>query len=103
MALAQESDVLLLDEPTAHLDPQHQLGTVRRVAALARSLGVVVLAVLHDLNIATLADRVVVLDAGRVVADGPPATALTAAVITRVFGPGLTIAHVSGRTVILPG
>jgi iron complex transport system ATP-binding protein len=103
MALAQESDVLLLDEPTAHLDPQHQLGTLRRVAALARARGVVVLAVLHDLNLATLADRVVVLDAGRVVADGPPATALAAAVVTRVFGPGLTIAQLSGRTVILPG
>jgi len=103
MALAQESDVLLLDEPTAHLDPQHQLGTLRRVAALARARGGVVLAVLHDLNLATLADRVVVLDAGRVVADGPPATALAAAVVTRVFGPGLTIAQLSGRTVILPG
>lgn len=103
MALAQESDVLLLDEPTAHLDPQHQLGTVRRVAELARARGVVALAVLHDLNLATLADRVVVLDGGRVVADGPPAIALAAAVVSGVFGPGLVAAQVSGRTVILPG
>ncbi|HEV2009589.1 MAG TPA: ABC transporter ATP-binding protein, partial [Candidatus Limnocylindria bacterium] len=103
MALAQESDVLLLDEPTAHLDPQHQLATIRRVAELARARGVVALAVLHDLNLATLADRVVVLDGGRVVADGPPAVALAAAVVGGVFGPGLVAAQVSGRTVILPG
>ena len=103
MALAQETGVLLLDEPTAHLDPAHQIGTVRRVAELARARGVVALAVLHDLNLAALADRVVVLDAGRVVADGPPAVALAADVVARVFGAGLTAVQVGGRTVILPG
>ena len=102
MALAQEADVLLLDEPTAHLDPAHQVGTVRRVAELARGRGVVALAVLHDLNLAALADRVLVLDGGRIVGDGAPAAALTADVVTRVFGPGLAVAQVSGRTVILP-
>ena len=103
MALAQEAGVLLLDEPTAHLDPAHQIGTVRRVAELARERGVVAVAVLHDLNLAALADRVVVLDAGRIVADGPPAAALAADVVARVFGAGLTAVQVGGRTVILPG
>jgi iron complex transport system ATP-binding protein len=103
MALAQEAGVLLLDEPTAHLDPAHQIGTVRRAAELARSRGVIALAVLHDLNLAALADRVVVMDAGRIVADGPPASALDRAVLARVFGAGLTVAEVGGRTVILPG
>jgi len=63
----------------------------------------VVLAVLHDLNLAALADRVVVLDAGRIVADGVPASALAADVVARVFGTGLAVAEVNGRTVILPG
>ncbi|HEY8862242.1 MAG TPA: ABC transporter ATP-binding protein [Candidatus Limnocylindria bacterium] len=102
MALAQEADVLLLDEPTAHLDPAHQIGTVRRAAELARSRGVIALAVLHDLNLAALADRVVVLDGGRIVADGPPARALTSDLVARVFGSGLAVAQVSGRTVVLP-
>jgi iron complex transport system ATP-binding protein len=102
MALAQEADVLLLDEPTAHLDPAHQIGTVRRAAELARTRGVIALAVLHDLNLAALADRVLVLDGGRIVADGAPEIALSAEVVARVFGPGLAVAQVSGRTVILP-
>jgi len=102
MALAQEADVLLLDEPTAHLDPAHQIGIVRRAAELASSRGVIALAVLHDLNLAALADRVVVLDAGRIVGDGAPATALTSDLVTRVFGSGLAVAQVSGRTVVLP-
>jgi iron complex transport system ATP-binding protein len=102
MALAQEADVLLLDEPTAHLDPAHQIGIVRRAAELARSRGVIALAVLHDLNLAALADRVVVLDAGRIAGDGAPATALRADLVGRVFGSGLAVAQVSGRTVVLP-
>lgn len=102
MALAQEADVLLLDEPTAHLDPAHQIGVVRRVAELARTRGVVAVAVLHDLNLAALAERVVVLEAGRIVADAAPAIALSADIVARVFGPGLVVAQVSGRTVIVP-
>lgn len=102
MALAQETDVLLLDEPTAHLDPGHQLDTLRRVAELARSRGVIAIAVLHDLNLAALADRVLVMAEGRVVADGAPALGLGADVVGRVFGPGLAVAQVSGRTVIVP-
>jgi iron complex transport system ATP-binding protein len=102
MALAQEADVLLLDEPTAHLDPAHQIGIVRRAAELARSRGVVALAVLHDLNLAALADRIVVLEGGRIVGDGAPVTALTSDLVARVFGAGLAVAQVSGRTVVLP-
>ena len=102
MALAQEAAVLLLDEPTAHLDPSHQRSVLLRVGELARTRGVVTVAVLHDLNLAALADRVVVIADGSVVADGPPVTALAPDVVSRVFGDGLAVMQVAGRTVVLP-
>ena len=102
MALAQEASVLLLDEPTAHLDPSHQRGVLLRVGELARTRGVITLAVLHDLNLAARAARVVVIDGGVIVADGPPATALAADVVSRVFGDGLAVSQVGDRTVVLP-
>jgi iron complex transport system ATP-binding protein len=103
MAMAQEAGVLLLDEPTAHLDPAHQSGILRTVGALARTGGVIALAVLDDLNLAALADRVIVLDRGTIVGDGLPAAALAADLVAQVFGPGLAVAQLSGRTVVLPG
>lgn len=92
MALAQQSDVLLLDEPTVHLDPVHQRATLARLGRIARDAGKVCVAVLHDLNLAAaLCDRVVVLDAGRIVADGSPRAVLTQQAIDRTFGPGLHV------------
>ncbi|WP_061294157.1 ABC transporter ATP-binding protein [Herbidospora cretacea] len=77
-ALAQESSLLLLDEPTNHLDIRHQLDVLH----LVRDLGLTTLAALHDLNHALeFADRIYVMDTGRVVADE-----LTPEVIARVFG-----------------
>ena len=103
MALAQQGDVLLLDEPTAHLDPAQQLGTLALVRELARKRGIAVLAVLHDLNLAAVAgSRVVVLEAGRVLVDAPPVEALTAELVARVFGRALSVERRDGRPVILP-
>jgi iron complex transport system ATP-binding protein len=73
-ALAVDASVLLLDEPTTHLDAPHQRALMRSLAGRARA-GVAVAAVLHDLTLALAADRVLVLDRGRLVADGPPASA----------------------------
>ena len=67
-ALAVQAPVLLLDEPTAHLDPPHQVALVRLCRALAREQ--VVVSVLHDLNLALQADRLLVLRDGRAVAQG---------------------------------
>jgi iron complex transport system ATP-binding protein len=87
MALAQEPDLLLLDEPTLHLDLAHQvslLGAIRRLRDLR---GLTVIAVLHDLNLAAaFAPRLAVLDGGRVVADGAPEDVLSADLVRRVFG-----------------
>ena len=81
----------------------NQVGIVRRAAELARAREMIAVAVLHDLNLAALADRVIVMDAGAVVADGAASVALAADVVGRVFGTGLAVTHVGGRTVILPG
>ena len=85
-ALAQDTPALLLDEPTAHLDVRHQIDLLARARALADS-GRTVVAALHDLDrAAAFAGRMLVLHAGRLVADGPPADVLTAALLADVFG-----------------
>jgi iron complex transport system ATP-binding protein len=85
-ALAQDAPVLLLDEPTTHLDPHHVveiLGTVRDIA----HEGGAVLAVFHDLNLAAWScDRLVALQDGRVVADGRPEAVLTEGFLRSVYG-----------------
>jgi len=87
MALAQEPDLLLLDEPTLHLDLAHQVALLAAIRRLRDQRGLTVLAVLHDLNLAAaFAPRVAILDEGRIVADGPPAEVLTPDLVRRVFG-----------------
>ena len=83
-ALAQDAGILLLDEPTAHLDVRHQLELQGHLAALE---GRTVIAAVHDLELAArLASRLWVLHRGRLVADGPPADILTADLLRAVFG-----------------
>jgi iron complex transport system ATP-binding protein len=87
MALAQEPELLLLDEPTLHLDLAHQVALLAAIRRLRDQRGLTVLAVLHDLNLAAaFAPRVAVLDGGSVVADGPPREVLTPDLVRRVFG-----------------
>jgi len=87
MALAQEPELLLLDEPTLHMDLAHQVALLRAMRRLRRDRRLTVLAVLHDLNLAAaFAPRVVVLHQGQIVADGDPAEVLTPDLVDRVFG-----------------
>lgn len=87
MALAQEPELLLMDEPTLHLDLAHQVAVLSTIRRLRMQRGMTVLAVLHDLNLAAaFAPRIVVLHAGSVAADGPPDEVLTPALVERVFG-----------------
>ncbi|MEZ5191064.1 MAG: ABC transporter ATP-binding protein [Schumannella sp.] len=84
-ALAQQPHVLLLDEPTSHLDVAAQLEVLRLLGELAQD-GVTVLTALHDLTLAAHADHVVVLARGRVRASGPTIATLTPELLHEVFG-----------------
>ncbi len=85
-ALAQEPAILLLDEPTTHLDLRHATDILDLVATVNRTRGVTVVAVLHDLTSAALYfDRIAFLREGAVVADGPPRSIITAETIKAVF------------------
>jgi iron complex transport system ATP-binding protein len=86
-ALAQEAEVLVLDEPTTHLDPRHQREVVSLLARIARGSARTVVAATHDLVFAALvADRLVALAGGRVAAAGTPAEILRPAVLEDLFG-----------------
>jgi len=86
-ALAQQPEVLLLDEPTSHLDLRHQSGTLALAHSLAHTQGKAVLAVLHDVNLAAAwCDEIVLVSEGRIAAQGPPAEALTSETLLEVYG-----------------
>ncbi len=86
-ALAQQPEILLLDEPTAHLDIAFQLSILDLLGRLAREEGLAVLAVLHDLNLASQhCQRLLLLDSGRLFSDGEPAAVLRRDSIREVFG-----------------
>jgi iron complex transport system ATP-binding protein len=104
MALAQEPELLLLDEPTLHLDIAHQAALLSTVARLRRRRGLTVLAVLHDLNLAVAhAPRVAILGSGRIEADGAPASVLRADLVRRLFGVAVDEARtVDGRRFLVP-
>ena len=85
-ALATQAPILLADEPTMSLDPRHQLVVMELLARVAHDGGAV-LAILHDLALAArFADRVVMMDRGRLVADGAAREVLTPERIAKVFG-----------------
>jgi iron complex transport system ATP-binding protein len=87
MALAQQPELLLLDEPTANLDLAHQLAFLGLVRELSRQQGLTVVAAVHDLNLAALSfDRIVALHQGQIVADGSPGQVLRADVVESIYG-----------------
>jgi iron complex transport system ATP-binding protein len=102
-ALAQEPRVLLLDEPTAHLDLRYRIAILRLVRSLAREEDLAAGVVLHDPSLAmAYCDEVVVLSEGRVVASGAPREALSPGLLERVYGVALVaVAHPRGGPEIL--
>lgn len=99
-ALAVQAPVLLLDEPTAHLDPPHQVALVRLFRALGRER--VVVSVLHDLNLALLADRLLVLRDGVAVAQGGSGDPLLHRALETVFEGSVRVQSAGGSWIAMP-
>jgi iron complex transport system ATP-binding protein len=103
-ALAQQPEVILLDEPTAHLDLRHQTETLTLARDLAHEQGKAVLAVLHDINLAAAyCDSLVLLHRGQIVAQGTAEQVLTAENLQAVYGARVWIRRhpVTGRPLVL--
>ena len=103
-ALAQEAGILLLDEPTAALDLGHSQQVLEYVDELRRGRGIAVLSAVHDLTLAAqYADRLVLLDRGRVAAEGTPRDVLTVEGITHYYGASVSIiTDEDGNPVVAP-
>jgi len=102
-ALAQEPQVLLLDEPTSALDIGHQQHVLDLVETLRAQDGITVVAAMHDLTLAAhYSRRLVLLEAGRVLADGPPIEVLDPALLARVYGARVEILNRPGGPVVVP-
>ena len=105
MALAQDTDLLLLDEPTTFLDVSHQVEVLDLLTDLNRERGITLVMVLHDLNLAArYSDRLVMISGGAVAASGAPAEVLTEQRVREVFGldSRIIIDPVSGTPLMLP-
>jgi iron complex transport system ATP-binding protein len=105
MALAQQTDILLLDEPTTFLDVTHQIEVLDLLQELNQERGTTVVMVLHDLNLAArYADHLVVMSAGRIVAEGAPRDVISAELVKQAFGlESLVIDDpVSGSPMVVP-
>ena len=105
MALAQQTRVLLLDEPTTFLDLAHQVEVLELCRELNQVLGTTVVAVLHDLNQACrYADRIIAMRDGQILTQGKPSDVMTAETVEQVFGLKVSVTPdpVTGTPLVLP-
>jgi len=105
MALAQQTDILFLDEPTTFLDITYQVEILDLLTDLNRKFGKTIVMVLHDINLsARYADYVFAMDKGRLAAEGAPAEVITSALVNRIFGLECTVIRdpLSGTPLVVP-
>ncbi|MFC7244142.1 ABC transporter ATP-binding protein [Catellatospora aurea] len=105
MALAQDTDLLLLDEPTTYLDINHQVELLRLLRTLNGQAGKTIVAVLHDINLAgRYCDHIIAMAGGAIVAEGAPGEVITAELIQKVFGLACVVVAdpVAGTPIIVP-
>jgi len=103
LALAQGTDMLLLDEPTTYLDIRYQLDILRLVRKLNEEFGLTIIMVLHDINQSlAYSDEIVAMRRGRIVAQGTPAEVITTDLLKNVYDIDLQLVSVEGAPFILP-
>ncbi|MGG4489357.1 ABC transporter ATP-binding protein [Metabacillus idriensis] len=105
MALAQQTDILFLDEPTTYLDITYQIEILDLLTDLNRKHGTTIVMVLHDINLsARYADHIFALQQGRLVAEGTPSEVITSTLIKDIFGLNCTVIPdpVSGSPSVVP-
>ena len=102
MALAQDTDHLLLDEPLNNLDPRHSISLMKLLRRLVAEHGTTVVVVMHDINVAAqFADHVVAMGDGQVRHHGPVADVLTAENLTALYDTPARVGEIGGRSVVL--
>lgn len=102
-ALAQDVDILLLDEPTSNLDIKHQLEVMEILTELSRSKGISVMMAIHDLNLASrYSDRIIMLNGGGIRDEGDPASVLTTENIRSVYDVDVVVRHEDGKPYMIP-
>jgi iron complex transport system ATP-binding protein len=102
-ALAQEADVLLLDEPTSNLDIRHQLEVMKIMTDIVRKNGISAVMAIHDLNLASrYTDMILMMNGCRIFAAGEPTSVLTVENIKRVYGVEVLVKSDEERPYIIP-
>lgn len=102
-ALAQQPECLLLDEPTSALDIAHQLELMETISKQAKTRGISVLMVVHDLNLAArYADAMVLMKSGRILAEGKPENVLTELMLKEGFGVRAVVGETEDRITVIP-
>jgi iron complex transport system ATP-binding protein len=102
-ALAQEAPIMLLDEPTSALDVGHQQDVLELVDDIRQERGLTVVTAMHDLSLAgQFAERLVLMDGGRVIRAGGASAVLTEDIIRRHYGASVRVLHDGGRIAVVP-
>ena len=103
MALAQDTKVLFLDEPTTYLDVRYQLQILKLIQKLNREYGITIVMVLHDINQSLYySDEIIAMKDGRMIAHGLPEEIITKELVKEVYGVDLTIQSVDGKPFVIP-
>ena len=103
MALAQDTKVLFLDEPTTYLDIRYQLQILKLIRQINREYGITIVMVLHDINQSLYySDEIVAMKDGKMIAHGLPEEILTGELVREVYDVNLDIRTVDGKPFVIP-